>query len=78
VLLIPGQLPGGGLLGTVCVQHEKPPGQRHHGVGIDFAHRGPRRHPQQETHLRLIQISDARHYPLIEQGDANFDVGMFT
>lgn len=78
VLLVAGQLPGGGLLGTVGVQHEKPPSQRHHGVGIDLAHRNPRRHAQQKTHLCLIQIPDASHYPLIEQGDANFDVWMFA
>jgi hypothetical protein len=65
VLLTAGQLPGGGLLGTVGVQYEKPPGQRHHGVGIDFAQHVPQpsrrrrgtapsaRGPPSHTHCRV-------------------------
>jgi hypothetical protein len=60
VLLAAGQLPRGGLLRTVGVRQEKPPSQRHHGVGVDLADRHPGWHPQQEAHLRLVQVSDAK------------------
>jgi hypothetical protein len=58
VLLAARQLPGGGLLRTVGVCQEKPASQRHHGAGIDVADRRPGRYPQQEAHLRLVQVSN--------------------
>lgn len=58
VLPAAGQLPGGGLLWAVGVRQQKPPSQGHHGVGVDVVDRDPGRYPQQEAHLRLIQVAD--------------------
>jgi hypothetical protein len=40
--------------------------------------RSPRRDAQQETHLRLIQIPNTGHDPLIEQGEAEFHLRLLA
>lgn len=76
VLLPVGQFPGSGLLGTVGVRQQKPPSQGHHDVRIDIADWDPWRYSQQEAHLRLVQVSDPRHDPLVEQSKAELDAGV--
>ena len=62
VLFAARQLASGGLLRPVGVYQEQPPSQGHHGVGIDVADRSPRRYPEQEADLRLIQVPDPDQY----------------
>jgi DNA-binding GntR family transcriptional regulator len=71
VLFSTGQFSGGGLLGAVGVDQEKPPGQGERPVGIDVADRDSGRYPQEETHLRLVQVSHPDDEPL-QLGDSYY------
>ena len=76
VLTAPAQLAGGGLLRAVGVAQQELPGQRdRRGRVGQVAHRGPRRDPEQEAHLGLVEVADAGHHPLLEQHQPQLVVG---
>src|SRR5918911_3288019 len=70
VLAPSSQLSGGGLLRPLCISQQQPSPKSYHRIRIDDSDRSPRGDTQQEAHLRLIQIPNARHDPLLEQGEA--------